>query len=90
MVHPKQIDSAEVVPGDIMVLTHGQNCPDGRLIEAPVCVQTSQHSPVKASGWTNLLILSIPEAPLAERTSMVYASHLSHMEPAWRSLSIPV
>ncbi len=33
--HPKEIDASEIVPGDILVLTHGQKVPvDARVIEA--------------------------------------------------------
>ena len=76
----RQIDAAEVVPGDILVLTHGQKVPaDARLIEAH-----SLRTDESALTGESVGVDKSPEpvandAALAERTSMVYAStYITH------------
>jgi P-type Ca2+ transporter type 2C len=76
----QQIDAAEVVPGDILVLAHGQKVPaDARLIEA-----YSLRTDESALTGESVGVDKFPEpvatnAPLAERTSMVYAStYITH------------
>jgi P-type Ca2+ transporter type 2C len=76
----RQIDTAEVVPGDILVLTHGQKVPaDARLIEAH-----SLRTDESALTGESVGVDKSPEpvaldAALAERTSMVYAStYITH------------
>jgi Ca2+-transporting ATPase len=71
----REINAAEVVPGDILVLTHGQKIPaDARVIEAH-----SLRADESALTGESLGVDKSPEpvavdAPLAERTSMVYGS----------------
>lgn len=74
------IDAADVVPGDILVLTHGQKVPaDARLFEA-----NSLRTDESALTGESLGADKSPEpisanAPLAERTSMVYGStYITH------------
>jgi Ca2+-transporting ATPase len=76
----RQIDAAEVVPGDILILTHGQKVPaDARLIEAH-----SLRTDESALTGESVGVDKSPEpvaqnAALAERTSMVYAStYITH------------
>jgi P-type Ca2+ transporter type 2C len=76
----QQIDTAEVVPGDILILTHGQKVPaDARLIEAH-----SLRTDESALTGESVGVDKSPEpvaqnAALAERTSMVYAStYITH------------
>jgi P-type Ca2+ transporter type 2C len=72
---PKEIDAAEIVPGDIIVLTHGQKVPaDARVIDS-----FSLRTDESALTGESVGIDKSPEpiaadAPLAERTNMVYAS----------------
>ena len=71
----RQIDAAEVVPGDILVLKQGQKVPaDARLIEA-----SGLRTDESALTGESLGVDKSPEpvavdAALAERTSMVYGS----------------
>lgn len=73
--HPCEIDASEIVPGDILVLMHGQKIPaDGRVIEA-----YSLRTDESALTGESVGVDKSPEpvavdAPLAERTSMVYGS----------------
>jgi P-type Ca2+ transporter type 2C len=73
--HPKEIDASEIVPGDILVLTHGQKVPaDARVIEA-----RSLRTDESALTGESVGVDKSPEpvatdAPLAEHTSMVYGS----------------
>jgi Ca2+-transporting ATPase len=76
----QQINAAEVVPGDILVLTHGQKVPaDARLIEAH-----SLRTDESALTGESVGVDKSPEpvathAALAERTSMVYGStYITH------------
>ncbi len=72
---PKEIDASEIVPGDILVLNHGQKVPaDARLIEAH-----SLRTDESALTGESVGVDKSPEtveanAPLAERTCMVYGS----------------
>jgi Ca2+-transporting ATPase len=71
----QQIDSAEVVPGDMMVLTHGQKVPaDGRLVEAHSLRTDESALTGESVGVDKSPDPVVPAAPLAERTSMVFAS----------------
>ncbi len=76
----RQIEAGEVVPGDILILTHGQKVPaDARLIEAH-----SLRTDESALTGESVGVDKSPEpvavgAALAERTSMVYAStYITH------------
>jgi P-type Ca2+ transporter type 2C len=76
----QQIDAAEVVPGDILVLTHGQKIPaDARLIDA-YRLRTDESALTGESVGVDKSPEPVPvDAPLAERTSMVYAStYITH------------
>jgi Ca2+-transporting ATPase len=76
----QQIDAAEVVPGDILVLTHGQKVPaDARLIEVH-SLRTDESALTGESVGVDKSPEPIAEdAPLAERTCMVYAStYITH------------
>jgi Ca2+-transporting ATPase len=72
---PRQLDAAEVVPGDVLLLSHGQKIPaDARVIE-------SHSLRVDESALTgeSLGVDKSPEpvaadVPLADRTSMVFGS----------------
>ncbi len=74
------IDAAEVVPGDILVLTHGQKVPaDARLIEAHSLRTDESALTGESLGVDKSPEPVAPEAALAERTSMVYAStYITH------------
>jgi len=76
----RQIDTAEVVPGDILVLTHGQKVPaDARLIEAHSLRTDESALTGESVGVDKSPGPVAPEAALAERTSMVYAStYITH------------
>ncbi|MCX6037260.1 MAG: cation-transporting P-type ATPase, partial [Chloroflexi bacterium] len=77
---PQQIDAAEVVPGDILVLTHGQKVPaDARLIEAHSLRTDESALTGESVGVDKSPEPVTPDAPLAERTSMVFAStYITH------------
>ncbi len=77
---PEQIDAADVVPGDIIELTHGQKVPaDARLIEA-----YSLRADESALTGESLGVDKSPQpvaedAALAEQTDMVFAStYITH------------
>ena len=76
----QQIDAAEVVPGDILVLTHGQKVPaDARLIEAHSLRTDESALTGESVGVDKSPEPVAPDAALAERTSMVYAStYITH------------
>ncbi len=76
----RQIDAAEVVPGDILVLTHGQKVPaDARLIEAHSLRTDELALTGESIGVDKSPEPVAPDAALAERTSMVYAStYITH------------
>jgi Ca2+-transporting ATPase len=72
---PRQMDAAEVVPGDILMLSQGQKIPaDARLVE--VHSLRADESPLtgESVGVDKSPVPVSPDAPLAERTSMVFAS----------------
>ncbi len=77
---PRQINAAEVVPGDILVLTHGQKVPaDARLIEAHSLRTDESALTGESIGVDKSPEPVTPDAPLAERTSMVFAStYITH------------
>ncbi|MBE3039755.1 MAG: cation-transporting P-type ATPase, partial [Chloroflexi bacterium] len=77
---PQQIDAAEVVPGDILVLMHGQKVPaDARLIEAHSLRTDESALTGESVGVDKSPEPVTPDAPLAERTSMVFAStYITH------------
>ncbi|HEX7568105.1 MAG TPA: cation-transporting P-type ATPase [Anaerolineaceae bacterium] len=77
---PIQIEAAQVVPGDVLVLAHGQKVPaDARLIEAH-----SLRSDESALTGESVGVDKSPEpvpagAALAEHTSMIFAStYITH------------
>jgi Ca2+-transporting ATPase len=76
----QRIDAAEVVPGDILVLTHGQKVPaDARLIEAHSLRTDESALTGESVGVDKSPEPVAPDAALAERTSMVYAStYITH------------
>jgi len=76
----RQVEAAEVVPGDILVLSQGQRVPaDARVIEA-----YSLRADESALTGESVGVDKSPEpvtldAPLAERTSMVFGStYITH------------
>lgn len=71
----REISAAEVVPGDILVLTHGQKVPaDARVIEAH-SLRTDESALTGESVGVDKSPAPVEvDAPLAERTSMVYGS----------------
>ncbi|MFW6237748.1 MAG: cation-translocating P-type ATPase, partial [Halanaerobiales bacterium] len=70
----KQVDSTEVVPGDILIIEEGDRVTaDGRLLEADnlavdEAALTGESEPVSKSRET----INKEKVPLAERTNMVY------------------
>jgi Ca2+-transporting ATPase len=71
----REIDAAEVVPGDILVLTHGQKIPaDARVIEAHSLRTDESALTGESVGVDKSPEPVAADAPLAERTSMVYGS----------------
>ena len=76
----QQIDAAEVVPGDILVLTHGQKIPaDARLIKANSLRTDESALTGESVGVDKSPAPVAPDAALAERTCMVYAStYITH------------
>ncbi len=72
---PRQIDAAEVVPGDILMLMQGQKVPaDARLIEGNSLRTDESPLTGESVGVDKSPEPVAPEAALAERTSMVFAS----------------
>ncbi len=76
----RQIDAAEVVPGDILVLSHGQKVPaDARVIEAHSLRVDESALTGESVGVDKAPEPTVADAPLAERTSMVYGStYITH------------
>jgi Ca2+-transporting ATPase len=71
----KEIEAAEIVPGDICLLTHGQKVPaDGRVIEAHGLRTDESALTGESVGVDKSPEPNLPGAALAERTSMVYGS----------------
>jgi P-type Ca2+ transporter type 2C len=77
---PQQIDTAEVVPGDILVLMQGQKVSaDARLIEVHGLRTDESALTGESVGVDKSPEPVAPDAPLAERTSMVFAStYITH------------
>jgi Ca2+-transporting ATPase len=76
----RRVDAVEVVPGDILVLSQGQKVPaDGRVIEAHA-LRTDESTLTGESVAVDKSPKAVaPDAVLAERTSMVFAStYLTH------------
>jgi Ca2+-transporting ATPase len=71
----KQIDSGELVPGDIIVLETGEKIPaDARLIEA-MNLETQEAALTGESTTVSKLVQDVDkELPLAERHNMVFSS----------------
>ncbi len=70
-----EVDAAEVVPGDILVLAHGQKVPaDARIIEAHNLRADESALTGESLGMDKTLEPVPPEAPLAEHTSLVFGS----------------
>lgn len=76
----RAIDAAEVVPGDILVLSHGQKVPaDARLIEAHSLRADESALTGESVGVDKSPEPVAPAAPLAERASMVFGStYITH------------
>jgi P-type Ca2+ transporter type 2C len=76
----QQIDAAEVVPGDMLVLRLGQKIPaDARLVEAHGLRTDESALTGESVGVDKSPEPVPPDAALAERTSMVYAStYITH------------
>ncbi|MGD0172893.1 MAG: cation-transporting P-type ATPase [Anaerolineales bacterium] len=71
----RSVDSTEVVPGDILVLTHGQKVPaDARVIESHNLRADESALTGESMGVDKSAEPIAVEAPLAERACMVYAS----------------
>ncbi len=71
----RDIDASEIVPADILLLSHGQKVPaDARVIEA-FSLRTDESALTGESiGIDKSTEPITADAPLAERTNMVYAS----------------
>lgn len=76
----RSVDAAEVVPGDILVLAHGQKIPaDARLLEANSLRTDESALTGESVGVDKSLQPTPPETPLAERTNMLYGStYITH------------
>ncbi len=76
----QKIEAAEVVPGDILVLSHGQKIPaDARLMEAHSLRTDESALTGESVGVDKSPKPVAAEAVLAERTDMVYAStYITH------------
>ena len=71
----RQVNTAEVVPGDILVLTQGQKVPaDARVIEAHSLRADESALTGESVGVDKSPEPVAPDAPLAERSSMAFAS----------------
>ncbi len=77
---PHSVEAAEVVPGDVLVLTRGQKVPaDARIIEARSLRTDESALTGESIGVDKSPQPVAADAPLAERTSMVYAStYITH------------
>ncbi len=76
----RQVDAAEVVPGDILALAHGQKAPaDARVIDAHSLRADESALTGESVGVDKSPKPVAPDAPLAERTSMVFGStYITH------------
>ena len=74
------VEAVDVVPGDILVLAHGQKVPaDARVIEAHSLRADESTLTGESLGVDKSPEAVAPDAPLAERTSMVFGStYLTH------------
>ncbi len=71
----RQVDAAEVVPGDILVLSQGQKVPaDARVIESHGLRADESALTGESVGTDKSPEPVAPDAPLAERSSMVFGS----------------
>ena len=77
---PRQLDAAEVVPGDILILSHGQKVPaDARVIESHSLRVDESALTGESIGVDKSAEPVAPDAPLAERTSMAFGStYITH------------
>ena len=77
---PHSVDAAEVVPGDVLVLAHGQKAPaDARIIEAHSLRADESALTGESVGADKSPAPVAADTPLAERASMVYAStYITH------------
>ncbi len=72
---PRQVEAAEVVPGDILELSQGQKIPaDARLVKSNALRTDESPLTGESVGVDKSPEPVSPDAPLAERTSMVFAS----------------
>jgi Ca2+-transporting ATPase len=76
----KQIDTADMVPGDVLLLSHGHKVPaDARVIEAYNLRADESALTGESLGVDKSAEPVAADAPLAERTSMVYGStYITH------------
>jgi P-type Ca2+ transporter type 2C len=73
--NPHEVDTAEIVPGDVIFLAHGQKVPaDARIIEAHSLRADESALTGESLGADKSPEPVAPEAPLAIHTSMVFAS----------------
>jgi len=71
----REVDASEVVPGDILELAHGQKIPaDARLIESRSLRADESALTGESVGVDKSVQPVAEDAPLAERTSMVFGS----------------
>jgi Ca2+-transporting ATPase len=71
----REIDAAEVVPGDILVLRHGQKVPaDARVVDGYTLRTDESALTGESVGVDKSPQVVAPDTPLAERTSMVYGT----------------
>jgi Ca2+-transporting ATPase len=71
----REVDAGQIVPGDILVLTHGQKVPaDARVLEAHSLRADESALTGESVGADKSPAPVAAAAPLAERTSMVYGS----------------
>lgn len=72
---PRQLDAAEVVPGDVLVLSHGQKIPaDARVIESHGLRVDESALTGESLGVDKSAEPVAADVPLAEHTSMVFGS----------------
>ncbi len=76
----KEIDADQVVPGDILVLSHGQKVPADARVITTHSLRTDESALTGESLGVEKSEDPVPlDAPLAERTSMVFGStHITH------------
>lgn len=76
----QQVDAADIVPGDILVLTHGQKVPaDARVLESHSLRADESALTGESVGVDKSPAPVAEDEPLAERTSMVFGStYITH------------